>query len=125
MWADGGDHAGIGDLSVSRDAGLGHVEDSVGAARHVSADAFGGAAEIVGQSGAPDRLVGALEKLAQIRGLAGDQIDHHIGWFWHPRRWCGVYWHPRRCSRNWHRPGVTHGRRDIIGLLAGMVEDAG
>ena len=44
----------------------------------MSADALGEAAKIVGQAGAPDRLVGALEKLAQIRGLAGDLINHCI-----------------------------------------------
>ena len=64
VWADGGDHAGIGDLAVGGDFGLGHVEYSVGAARHASSYALGEAAEIVGQAGAPDRLVGALEKLA-------------------------------------------------------------
>ena len=42
---------------------------------------MGGAAEIVGQAGVPDRLVGALEKLAQIHGLGGDFIDHRIGLF--------------------------------------------
>ena len=62
--ADGGNHAGIGDLAVGMDAGFGHVEDSVGAARHASAGALGEAANIVGQAGAPDRLSGALEKLA-------------------------------------------------------------
>ena len=77
----GGDHAGIGDLSVGRDAGFGHIEDSVGAARHVNAKALGEAAEIFGQSGAPDRLVGALENMAQIQGLASDLIDHFIGLF--------------------------------------------
>ena len=29
VWADGGDHTGIGDLAVGRDAGFGHIEDSV------------------------------------------------------------------------------------------------
>ena len=67
---DGGDHAGIGDLTVGGDAGFGHVKDSVGAARHASADALGDAAEIVGQAVAPYRLVGDLEKLTQIQGLA-------------------------------------------------------
>ena len=81
MGADGGDHAGIGDLAVGRDSGIGHVEYSVGAARHASAYALGEAAEIIGQAGAPDKLVGDLEKLAQIHGLAGDLIDHRIGLF--------------------------------------------
>ena len=39
------------------------------------------AAEIVGQAGAPDRFFGALEKLAEIHGLAGDLINHRIGLF--------------------------------------------
>ena len=52
--ADGGDHAGIGDLAVGGDAGFGNVEDSVGTARYASADALGEAAEIVGQADAPD-----------------------------------------------------------------------
>ena len=79
VWADGGNHVGIGDLAVDGDAGFGHVEESVGAARHASADALGEAAEIVGQDGEPGRLVGALENLAQIQGLAGDLIDNGIG----------------------------------------------
>ena len=78
---DGGEHAGIGDLAVGGDAGFGHVEDSVGAARHASADTLGEAAKIIGQAGAPGLLVGALEKLAQIQGLAGDLINHGIGLF--------------------------------------------
>ena len=61
--ADGGDHAGIGDLVVSRDAGFGHVEDSVGATRHASADALSEAAKIVGQAGATGHLFGALDNL--------------------------------------------------------------
>ena len=81
VWADGGDHVGIGDLAVCGDSGLGNVEYSIGAARHTSAYALGKAAEIVGQAGAPDRLVGALEKLAQIHRLDGDLIDHLIGLF--------------------------------------------
>ena len=60
--ADGGNHAGIGDLAVGGEAGFGHVEESVGAARHASANALGEAAEIVGQDGAPYQLVGDLEK---------------------------------------------------------------
>ena len=79
--ADGGDHAGIGDLAFSGAAGFGHVEDIVGAARHASADALGEADKIVGQAGEPGRLVGSLEKLAQIQGLAGDLIGHGIGFF--------------------------------------------
>ena len=66
---------------VSRDAGLGHVEDSVGAARHASSNALSEAAKIVGQAGATDRLVRALGNLAQIHGLAGDLVDHRIGLF--------------------------------------------
>ena len=46
--AYGGDHSCIGDLAVGGDDRLGHVEDSVGAPRHVIADALGDAAEIVG-----------------------------------------------------------------------------
>ena len=46
-----------------------------------SADVLGEAANIVGQSGAPDRIVGALKKWTQIHGLAGDLIDHRIGLF--------------------------------------------
>ena len=64
MQEDGGDHAGIGDLAVDGDAGFWHLEDSVGVTRHSSADDLGEVAEIVGQAGAPDQLVGALEKLA-------------------------------------------------------------
>ena len=81
LQADGGNHAGIGDLAVGGDAGFGHVEDSVGAASHTSSNNLGEAADIVGQSGAPYRLVGALEKLVQIQGLAGGLINHCIGLF--------------------------------------------
>ena len=81
MWADGGDHTGIGDLAVGGIPGLEHVEYSVGAEKHASAYALDEAAEVLCQAGSPDRLVGALEKLAQIHGLAGDLIDHHIGLF--------------------------------------------
>ena len=42
---------------------------------------MGEAAEIFGQAGAPDRLVGFLEKLANIHGLSGDLIDHCVGLF--------------------------------------------
>ena len=52
-----------------------------GAARHVSDDALGEAAKIVGQAGASDQLVEELEKLAQIHVLDGDLIDHCIGLF--------------------------------------------
>ena len=79
--ADGSDHAGIGDLAVGGEAGFGQVEDSVGAARHASADTLGEAEDIVGQAGVTGRLVGALEKLAHIQGLAGDLIDHVVGLF--------------------------------------------
>ena len=79
--ADGGNHAGIGDLAVGGDAGFGHVEDSVGATRHASDDALGEAADIIGQAGAPGRLVGALEKMAKIQGFTGNLIDHSIGLF--------------------------------------------
>ena len=58
--ADGGDHAGIGDLAVGGDAGFGHVEYSFGAAKHASADALVEADEIIGQAGDPGRLVGYL-----------------------------------------------------------------
>ena len=58
--ADGGNHVGICDLAVGGYAGFGNVEDSVGSARHASSDALGEAAKIVGQAGAPGRLVGAL-----------------------------------------------------------------
>ena len=75
---------GIGDLAVGRDAGFGHVEDSVGAKRHESADTLGGAAEIVGQAGAPDRLVGVLEKFAQIQGLVSDTA---LAYSWAKRIW--------------------------------------
>ena len=78
--AYGGNHAGIGDLAVGGDAGFGDVEDSV-ATRHAIADTLGEAAEIFDQAGEPVRLVGALEKLAQIQGLAGDLINHGIGLF--------------------------------------------
>ena len=54
LQAHGGDHAGIGDLAVGGDAGLGNVEDSVGTTRHASSDDLGEAAEIIGQAGAPD-----------------------------------------------------------------------
>ena len=81
MRADGSDHVCIGDLAVDGDAGFWHVEDSVGAARHASANALGEAANIVGQDGAPDRLVVALDNLAHINGLAGDLIDQYIGFF--------------------------------------------
>ena len=49
---------------------------------HVNSDALVEAAEIFGQAGAPGRLVGALEKLAKIQGLARDLINHVIGLFW-------------------------------------------
>ena len=79
--ADGGNHAGIGDLAVGGDARFGHVEDSVGSARHASDNALGEAAEIVGQAGAPGRLIGALEKLAKTQGLTGVLINHSTGLF--------------------------------------------
>ena len=67
--------------AVGGESGFGHVEDSVGTTRHTSANALGEVDEIVGQAGAPDRLVGDLEKLAQIHVLDGDLIDHCIGLF--------------------------------------------
>ena len=67
--------------TVDFDAGFGHVEDSVGAARHASDDALGESADIFGQAGEPGCLVGDLEKLAQIQRLAGDLINHGIGLF--------------------------------------------
>ena len=70
-----------GDLAVDGDTGCGHVEDIVGAAQHGSADALGEADNIVGQDGETDRLVGALEKLVQIQGLAGDLIYYCISLF--------------------------------------------
>ena len=54
VWANGGDHAGIGELAVGGDARLGHVLESVGAVRHASDDALGEAAKNVGQAVAPD-----------------------------------------------------------------------
>ena len=81
VWVDGGNHAGIGDLAVGGDARFGNLEDSVGATRHASADALYEASKIVVHAGEPGRLVGALQKLAQIQGLSGDLIDHGIGFF--------------------------------------------
>ena len=78
---DGDYHEGIGDLAVGRNAGFWNIEDSVGAARHASADALAEEAKIVGQDGALDQLVGALKKLVQIHGLTGYLIDNCIGLF--------------------------------------------
>ena len=47
----------------------------------MSAYALGEAADTVGQAGVPDQLIGALEKLAHIHGLASDLMYHHIGLF--------------------------------------------
>ena len=80
MWSGGGKRV-LYDLAVGADAGFGHVEDSFGVARHASADALGEEAHIFDQAGVPGHLVGALEKLAQIQGLAGDLIYHGIGLF--------------------------------------------
>ena len=57
LWADGGDHAGIGNLAFGGDSGIGNVEYSVGFMRHTSAYSLCEADEIVDQAGAPDRLV--------------------------------------------------------------------
>ena len=81
MWVDGGDHASIGDLAVGGNSELGNVEYIVVAVRHAIAYVLCEATDIVGQDGAPDRLVGDLEKLEQIHGLASDLIDHRIGLF--------------------------------------------
>ena len=56
MWAYGGNHAGIGELAVGGESGLGHVKYSVSSKRHAIGYALGEAAEIFGQAGASDQL---------------------------------------------------------------------
>ena len=66
--------SGVGHNTSFRDGGLGHEEYCVLSRRHAHANALCESAEIVGKGEDPHVFVGSTDKMAILKGAAGDFV---------------------------------------------------
>ena len=73
--ADGGHHACVGYLAISRDGSFVVKKIYVDAGRHVGTNALGKTSEVVGKYANPIGAVRATNQMAILEGLAADGFD--------------------------------------------------